>query len=235
MLFKLLVAVVGVFGLPRTLNLDLFANCKPSSFSVRLGSSVHKVSAPAVDENKIIDFWFNQDCVPKNWFVKDPAFDASIENNFGDLLRGYAGAQKLTVPAEPEKQLALVILFDQFSRNLYRNSPEAFAYDGLALQVAKKGVESGSDKMLSPQQRAFFYMPFEHAEDLALQNQSVMLFKALSEEFPSDTMLKSFYNYAVRHRDIIEKFGRYPHRNAVLKRESTPEELAFLTKPGSSF
>ncbi|MCB1109169.1 MAG: DUF924 domain-containing protein [Chlamydiia bacterium] len=188
-----------------------------------------------MSENKIIDFWFNQECIPRNWFVKDAAFDASIEKNFGDLLRTYTGAQNVIVPAEPKKQLALILLFDQFSRNLYRNSPQAFAFDVLALQIAQKGVADGSDKMLSPQQRAFFYMPFEHSEDLAVQNQSVVLFKALSEEFPSDTMLKSFYDYAVRHRNIIEKFGRYPHRNAVLNRQSTPEELAFLTQPGSSF
>jgi uncharacterized protein (DUF924 family) len=126
----------------------------------------------------------------------------------------------------PLAALALVVVLDQFSRNMFRGTPRAFAGDLAALAAAASIIERGFDRLLSAQERTFVYMPFEHAEDLAAQNRSLALFGALD---PNDM------EYARRHHEIIARFGRFPHRNAVLGRESTPEEIEFLKRPGSSF
>ena len=128
---------------------------------------------------------------------------------------------------DPQGCLALIILLDQFSRNMFRGSAQAFAADEKALAHARTAVERGLDQQLPPFQRTFVYLPFEHSESLADQDRSVALFEALGDE--------NTYDYAVRHRDIIVRFGRFPHRNVILGRESTPEELEFLKEPGSSF
>ena len=126
----------------------------------------------------------------------------------------------------PRGTLALIILLDQFSRNLHRNSPEAFAADGKAREIARTAIERGIDRMLGEVERMFVYLPFEHSEDLADQDQSVRLFTSLGEDMT---------RYAEDHRDVIRRFGRFPHRNAALGRTSTPDELAYLAQPDAGF
>jgi len=126
----------------------------------------------------------------------------------------------------PLAALALIVVLDQFSRNMFRETPRAFVGDPAALAAAASVIERGFDRLLSAQERTFVYMPFEHSEDLAAQRRSLALFEALD---PNDM------EYAKRHHEIIARFGRFPHRNAVLGRESTPEEIEFLKRPGSSF
>lgn len=131
------------------------------------------------------------------------------------------------------------MLLDQFSRNIYRGAPEAFSQDSLALGICKRGIEKGFDRELHPVERIFFYMPFMHSEDLDVQKMSLTLFSELERAFPTPPelsgMLSSSREFAERHYEIIERFGRYPHRNGVLGRESTEEEIVFLKEPGSSF
>jgi uncharacterized protein (DUF924 family) len=137
----------------------------------------------------------------------------------------------------PRGRLALILLLDQIPRAIHRGQPEAFALDADARAVASQGLASGADLLLRPIERLFFYMPFEHSEDLADQEKSIALFESLVDAVPEKDRetFDSFLDYAVRHHAVIARFGRFPHRNAVLGRESTPEELAFLAQPGSSF
>ena len=184
------------------------------------------------DAQAVLDFWFGSGGIRSEWFRKDTAFDARIAERFGGLIeRAVAGELRDWQP-DADAALARIVLLDQFTRNVHRNSPRAFAGDALALAAAREMVASGQDRELSPVRRAFVYMPFEHAEDLSAQDEGVRLFAALeaSMDKPSDLL-----DYAQRHRAIIERFGRFPHRNAVLGRESTPEESDFLRQPGSSF
>jgi uncharacterized protein (DUF924 family) len=134
-------------------------------------------------------------------------------------------------------RLALILLLDQLPRSIHRGTPEAFAQDAAARQVADSGLAAGADRLLRPIERLFFYLPFEHSEDLADQHRSVRLFRELGESVLESQrdVFSGFLDYAVRHREVIERFGRFPHRNRILGRESTPEELAFLEEPGSSF
>ena len=174
----------------------------------------------------ILAFWFSQK-VRAKWFARDDGFDAELRQRFGALL-GQARLGELAHWAEsPEGALALVILLDQFSRNIHRGTPEAFAADAQALGVAKHAIARGHDLRLTPDGRGFLYMPFEHSEDIADQDRGVALFEALGAAEPLD--------YMRRHRDIIACFGRFPHRNAILGRNSTADEVAFLKQPGSSF
>ncbi|MCI0481529.1 MAG: DUF924 domain-containing protein, partial [Candidatus Dadabacteria bacterium] len=139
----------------------------------------------------------------------------------------------------PRGTLALIILLDQFSRNILRDTPGAFSHDPQALETAAKGIEKGFDKVLHPVMRVFFYMPFMHSENLDMQERSITLFGALERDFPSPPglgkMLSSNRDYAERHYAVVKRFGRYPHRNKILGRESSPEEIEFLKQPGSSF
>ena len=185
--------------------------------------------ASLIFANDVLTFWFSES-KPMQWFVKDPAFDQIIKTRFE---KSVTKASMDTLEPTPESYLAHIILLDQFPRNIYRNSPKAFAFDALACVIAMQGIEKGYDQKLAPLMRAFFYMPLEHAEDLSMQDKSVALFRALAQEAPGQC--QGFYRYAESHRKIIARFGRYPHRNKILNRESTPEELAFLTQPGSSF
>jgi uncharacterized protein (DUF924 family) len=156
---------------------------------------------------KVLDFWFGTEgAVRPEWFRKDPAFDAEILRRFG--------------------------LLDQFTRNTRRNRPDAFAGDALALAAARQMVASRQDLSLTPVQRGFAYLPFEHAESLAAQDESIRLFTALAAEAPDQMGL---LDYARRHRAIVERFGRFPHRNTALGRPSTGEEIEFLKQPGSGF
>jgi len=183
---------------------------------------------------EVLRFWFG-DAPPyatrAEWFRKNEAFDREIERRFGpaieEALRGGLRAWEDST----QGSLARVIVLDQFTRNVFRNTPRAFAGDALALATARAMVASGRDRELHPVQRNFVYLPFEHAEDLGLQDESVRLFTQLDAESPAPDAL----DYAHRHRAIVARFGRFPHRNATLGRESTPEEIAFLKEPGSSF
>jgi uncharacterized protein (DUF924 family) len=185
------------------------------------------------DYRAVLDFWFGSDpgASRREWFRKDEAFDTRIRETFG-ALHGQAAAGGLVEwEREPEPALALVVVLDQFSRNLYRNDARAFAQDGRALRLATQMVERGWDRGLLPVHRQFVYLPFEHAEDMAAQERSMALFGAL-EEYPET---KGLVEWAGKHLEIVRRFGRFPHRNAALGRASTPEELAFLREAGSGF
>lgn len=175
---------------------------------------------------KVIDFWF-EDIDPKQWFKKDPAFDQQLADEFGELHQQAAACELWQWRREPLGALAEVILLDQFSRNLYRDQAKAFAQDAMALTLAQVAVQSGAAEELSQTQRGFLYMPYMHSESQKVQEESIRLFEANG--------VSSTLHFAHRHKDIIDRFGRYPHRNEILGRESTPEELEFLQQPGSSF
>ncbi|MDO9073746.1 MAG: DUF924 family protein [Rubrivivax sp.] len=180
-------------------------------------------------------FWFGEPptATPREaWFRKDAAFDGQIRERFGDLIETALAGGLQAWDATPAGTLARILVLDQFTRNTFRNSARAFAGDALALAAAQALVAGGGDRALTPLQRWFAYLPFEHAEDLALQRQSLALFTALAEEHPD---LADAQHWAQKHFDIVERFGRYPHRNALLGRSSTLEEAAFLLQPGSSF
>ena len=165
------------------------------------------------------------------WFRKDPAFDEEIRRRFGALHERAARRELEAWGASPESLLALVVILDQFSRNLFRNDPRAFAQDGLARELAQAALARGDDRELLPVQRQFLYLPFEHGEDLAHQDRAVELMRSL-EEFEETRGLTA---WSEKHRDIIRRFNRFPHRNAILGRVSTTQELEFLKGPGSSF
>ncbi|WP_251031433.1 DUF924 family protein [Paraburkholderia strydomiana] len=186
----------------------------------------------------VLDCWFGAPDSPdfgeprKLWFTADDSFDASLRERFGTLIDAARESQLDSWAATPLGALSLVILLDQFSRNCHRDTATAFAADRKALAIAQQMVASGADRLLPGlHHRAFAYLPFEHDESLASQHESLRLFKALAAE-PGGA---SYYPFAVRHAKIIERFGRFPHRNAVLGRESTADEIAFLREPGSSF
>ncbi|MDP2823674.1 MAG: DUF924 family protein [Sulfuritalea sp.] len=186
----------------------------------------------------VIDFWFLPPDYPghgayrQEWFRKDDAFDAAIRARFGAEVEAALSG----VPGEGSDQalLARILLLDQFTRNIYRNTPRAFAGDAEALTLAEILVGAGRDKNLSPWQRWFAYLPFEHSESLLDQERSVALYAGLRREMRHEAF-DSAYDYALRHREAIARFGRFPHRNAILGRESTTEEIEFLKLPGSSF
>ncbi len=165
------------------------------------------------------------------WFRKDPAFDESIRARFGDAVEAALGGAYGEWDATPEGTLARVLLLDQFTRNIHRDTPRAFAGDARALAAAESAVARGYDRALDPFGRWFLYLPFEHAEDAAMQHRSLALFGALAQATGDTAPL----DWARKHADVIFRFGRYPHRNAILGRASTPEEVAFLAQPGSRF
>ncbi len=171
------------------------------------------------------------------WWRKDPAFDDEVRTKFGATLEAAARGDLDAWSNDPRSCAALVIVLDQFSRNIHRDRPAAFAADAKALAVARALVDANGDRSLRPVERAFVFMPFMHAEDLAAQDRCIVLFAILAEAAPEAQRPKFVDNvlFAVKHRRIIERFGRFPHRNAILGRASTPEETAFLAEPGSSF
>ena len=186
---------------------------------------------------KVLDFWFGPDPAAyaergkSLWFVKRLDVDEEIRRRFGAL---HARAVKRELDDwcdTSEGCLALVIVLDQFSRNLYRDSAQAFAADTQAREIANRAIERGFDSTLTPLQRGFLYLPFEHSESLADQQRSMQLFEGL-RDFPETVEMA---RYAQLHYDVIKRFGRYPHRNKILGRPSTGEELQFLSQPGSSF
>lgn len=177
---------------------------------------------PGADE--VLSFW--RDAGEARWYAKDDAFDAAIRDGFGPLWEEAAAGRLKDWERSDEGTLALVIVLDQFPRNMFRNDPRAFSTDALAREVASGALDRGVDKRIDGELRQFLYLPFMHSEDLADQERCVALFEPLGNE--NNT------KYAIIHADIIRKFDRFPHRNSVLGRETTSEEQAFLDSGGFS-
>jgi uncharacterized protein (DUF924 family) len=195
---------------------------------------------------QVLEFWFGAcgadgslDPVKRPmWFSDGGKHDAEIRKRFRKLHRRAAqGELEQEWRATPQGTIALIVVLDQFSRHIHRGTAAAFAQDPAAQRLASAGVDQGVDRQLLPIQRAFFYLPFEHAEDLKLQRVGARLLERLSTEVAAGWRKDyiSFADYSGHHRDIIERFGRFPHRNRILGRVSTPEEIEFLKEPGSSF
>ena len=192
-----------------------------------------------MDAQEVLDFWFLPSSDPGHgqqraaWFRKDDAFDAVIRERFGAAINhAIAGGLREWDEEGPRGVLARILVLDQFTRNAFRAKPESFAGDTLALAAARQLVDAGEHLALSAVERQFVYMPFEHAEDARMQEQAVALFTELAAWHEGFT---EALDYAHRHRGVIARFGRFPHRNVILGRASTPEELSFLQLPGSSF
>lgn len=186
---------------------------------------------------EVLAFWFGREGEPgyggyrEEWFRKSDAFDAEVTERFADLYEEAAAGRLDSWREDPEDCLALVIVLDQFPRNMFRGDAKAHATDAKALGTAGRAIAEGLDRELAPFQRMFLYMPFMHSENLEDQRRSEHLFEKLAGEDGGPDARE----YAVGHRKIVERFGRFPHRNAILGRETTPEEAEFLTQPGSSY
>lgn len=181
----------------------------------------------------VLRFWFGEPphAAREAWFRKDPAFDAAIRERFGATVSAALAGAFSDWSHSPRGALARVILLDQFTRNIFRDTPRAFEGDPLALAIASAVVDAGDDRVLDRYERQFLYLPFEHSESAAAQDRSLELFAALARDTGDDSLLP----WARRHAEIVRRFGRFPHRNAILGRASTPEEAAFLEEPGSRF
>ncbi|MDC0534463.1 DUF924 domain-containing protein [Francisellaceae bacterium] len=177
-------------------------------------------------QDKIIDFWFKE-AGPSNWWAKDVAFDNLIRERFLSVHNKAIAGELHSWRRTAHGRLAEIIVIDQFSRNIYRGDERSFIYDPVALVLAQEAIQAGSHQLLSIQERTFLYIPFMHSESKAIHEIAVKLFhtKGLEENL----------NFEYKHKEIIDKFGRYPHRNLILGRVSTSEELAFLKTPNSSF
>ncbi len=197
------------------------------------------MSQPDIPQpNDVLHFWFDRQPgelstgnTRKVWFTKNPVFDQEIRSRFLGLYEQAVIGKLNHWQETPEGCVALIIVLDQFPRNMFRGKPRAFATDEQALSVAEAAIVRGFDQQLVPVQRWFLYLPFMHSENLAHQQRSVELFASLRD----DPDVSSAYPFALRHQDVVERFGRFPHRNAILDRPSTPEELEFLQQPGSRF
>lgn len=174
----------------------------------------------------VLNFWF-QEITPAQWWKVDPAFDALIAERFGDIHNQATRAELFAWRARPHGRLAEIIVLDQFSRNIHRGTRRAFDADPLALALAQEAISANADDALTQEERTFLLMPYMHSESKQIHAVAAPLFKTKTPE--------SNYNFELRHKAIIDRFGRYPHRNLILGRTSTPEELVFLTEPGSSF
>ena len=184
----------------------------------------------------VLAFWF--DAAHRDaWFVSSPAFDAAIRTRFAATLQRASSGELDHWIDTPRGWLALLIVLDQFPRNLYRHDARAFAQDLHAQRLVTWGIEDGFDRQLPPIQRVFAYMPLEHAEDIALQQRCVALFETLCQSLPTEQreQYTGYLDYARRHAAVISRFGRFPHRNAWLGRTNTPEELAYLAAPDAGF
>ncbi len=182
--------------------------------------------ADIVTPRDVTTFWFNE-LEERNWFEKNDEIDRAIRDRFMDTHLALSSYVPQEWRATSESILALIIVLDQLPRNIFRNSPHAFATDPLALREATLAIEKGFDLQTPEERRLFVYLPFEHSERIEDQRRSVALFETLND----DNLMK----YALAHRDVIEEYGRFPHRNAILGRVSTPEEEAYLLQPGSGF
>ncbi len=174
----------------------------------------------------IIRFWF-EELIPQNWFENNPELDKQIESRFSSLLEQAAQCELFSWRNSAQGRLAEIIVLDQFSRNVYRNTPKAFMQDPLALSLAQEAIRLGLDIELNPEQRSFLYMPFMHSESPLIHVEAEKLFRAPG--------LENNYDFELKHKAIIDRFGRYPHRNEILGRKSTPEEIEFLKTPNSGF
>ena len=196
------------------------------------------VNTTPADAQAVLDYWFgapgSPDCGTQRdlWFRKSEATDREIAQRFGPLIERALRGELSDWAVQPDSALAQIVLLDQFTRNTLRDTPRAFAGDARALNAAMAMVGARQDEALRPEQRAFVYLPFEHAEGLGVQDESVRLFTRLAAGAPE---MQEALDYAHRHRAIVQRFGRFPHRNAILGRQSTAEEIAFLREPGSSF
>jgi uncharacterized protein (DUF924 family) len=176
----------------------------------------------------VLDFWFgDRDERRAEWFRKDETFDASIRDRFGATVAAALAGGLMDWDVTPAGALARVLALDQFTRNIFRGTPRAFAGDALALAAARAMVARGDDRALPALRRIFAYLPFEHAEDLREQDEAVRLIGALGDA--------QYTGYAQRHREVIQRFGRFPHRNAILGRVSSAQELDYLAQPGAGF
>jgi len=174
----------------------------------------------------VLHFWFNE-LEPKQWFIKDLNLDAQMKARFGETHHAATLGELEIWRQTAEGRLAEIIVLDQFSRNLHRDTPLAFAYDGMALVLAQEAMALSADQEVTFEHRNFFYMPFMHSESAAIHKKAVELFSKPGAEYS--------YEFELKHKAIIDRFGRYPHRNAILGRASTAEEIEFLKQPDSSF
>ncbi|MGM0563811.1 MAG: DUF924 family protein [Pseudomonadota bacterium] len=174
----------------------------------------------------VLQFWFHE-LSPKDWWKKDRALDQKISEQFGDLHTQAAAGELVDWRASARGRLAEILVLDQFSRNIFRDQPGAFACDTMALVLAQEAVSGGRDRELSVQEQRFLYMPYMHSESVAIHEHALRLF--------DQPGMEDALKFEIRHKDIIDRFGRYPHRNKILGRTSTPEEIEFLKQPGSSF
>ena len=180
----------------------------------------------SMSPENVLSFWF-EEIDQKSWWSKDPAFDQLVAERFGGLIEPAKKGELYHWRSSPKGRLAEIIVLDQFSRNIYRDSPMAFEADAMALALAQEAVTQHIEEELSQQQIQFLYMPFMHSESKAIHEVAVKLF---NREAVKDNLA-----FELRHKAIIDRFGRYPHRNKILGRKSTPEEIEFLKQPGSSF
>lgn len=184
----------------------------------------------------VLDFWFGASGSAEHgrprewWFRKSDATDTGIRQRFGADVEDALAGRRDDWAKGARETLALILLLDQFTRNIFRDTPRAFAGDQRALALARGLVQSGADRTLASLERWFVYLPFEHAESLAMQQESLRLFGQLAADGQADAL-----DWAQKHHDVIARFGRFPHRNAILGRPSTPEETTFLGQPGSRF
>jgi uncharacterized protein (DUF924 family) len=175
---------------------------------------------------QILDFWFDE-IDSALWWKKDDSFDALLVERFSDVYKQATRCELFEWRKQPEGRLAEIIVLDQFSRNMFRDTAEAFAYDAMSLTLSQEAVTCGADLELKPQQRSFLYMPFMHSESLQIHEIAIELFR--------QEAMQNHLEFELSHKRIIEKFGRYPHRNKILGRTSSAEEIEFLTRPDSSF
>jgi uncharacterized protein (DUF924 family) len=174
----------------------------------------------------IINFWFNQ-LEPKDWFSKNTQLDQDISSKFKVFHEKVSQCELYSWRNTPEGALAEIIVLDQFSRNIYRDKPQSFQKDTLALALSQEAISKKFDRLLTPIKKSFFYMAFMHSESIIIHEQAVKLFKQEG--------LEVYYDFELKHKVIIDRFGRYPHRNKILGRESTAEESIFLLEPNSNF
>lgn len=181
---------------------------------------------PIASAEEVLQFWY-EDIEPKQWFMKDLVFDANLRERFVATHAAAAAAELESWRATPEGRLAEIIVLDQFSRNMFRGTALAFAFDTIALVLAQEAIRCGADQRINIDRRVFMYMPYMHSESAKIHEKAVGLFSQPGAEYN--------YEFELKHKAIIDRFGRYPHRNAMLGRPSTAEELEFLCQPDSSF
>jgi len=195
--------------------------------------------------NELLEFWFGDEeddvrtgeSQSRLWWGQSSETDDLLGARFGQAASAAAAGTLDHWTGSPHGRLALILLLDQLPRVIHRGMPGAFAQDEKARHLANLGLDSGADRLLRPIERVFLYLPFEHSEDRADQQRSVELFKGLADEVPEGwrKTFDAYVDFAIRHQRIVDRFGRFPHRNAILGRESTPEEVEFLKEPGSGF